>query len=344
MGWSYTHKGRFQTVKQFMAGIHTWESDDYSCEMIDSAYTVVKREFYAAVKQVNKKTGEQEVFLSVMLIHIVPNSEYDLGYKSVSEVDGSNCPERILKLLTDVDDERIMEHRKKLREKQAARKALPKISMGKTYKLENPIGFSNGVDLSDFVVTSIRGSSARLNEVYKVSISRLKDHGAQLVELSRIEPADLGDIHPEGVYSSAAFDRWKEITSAVISWDFFDDKDDCKSFSFGLFEHHPVLEIRSKCSSYPGDQLSILSFKTRQFCPGYSFGVKSVKDSSGLVTLSYHGILYHKGIQHKDGKKSPPYFEKIQWVVGTGVNVRLVNKPVRVPASNRMCSQIGLFQ
>ena len=108
MGWTTNYKPKGEPVLDFFnrAGVLTWGDDTPNkYRVIDSA--VVKfNTFYAAIEQTHKETGERHVWAAVILIQHYPKDVHNFGWKEMSEADGpfaSECPERILKLLTPTD-------------------------------------------------------------------------------------------------------------------------------------------------------------------------------------------------------------------------------------------------
>ena len=100
MGWCSTYKPRHQTTKEWVKSNFTWEKD---YEIIDIAAKLTC--VYIAVR--NKK--DDSVSALIVLIHHNPRAYYNLSYKSMDEFCGpgeTGCPERILKLLTPLDDEK----------------------------------------------------------------------------------------------------------------------------------------------------------------------------------------------------------------------------------------------
>jgi hypothetical protein len=107
MGWTYFHREKSQSVKDTL--MKEFRSDKW--EWLD--FAVVKfRTAYAAIR--NKETGE--VFALVCLLGYRKNDYYNFGYKDMDETMGpceSECPQRILKLLTPTDSEWANQWRKR---------------------------------------------------------------------------------------------------------------------------------------------------------------------------------------------------------------------------------------
>jgi hypothetical protein len=119
-------------------------------EVLDSAL-VERTTFYAAVK--DKETGQ--VFCDVLLIRWAPKSWDNFAYKDIGEFSGPvqcNCPKRIMKLLSPLNDENdpngwAREWRKKVEKYWESRNT---INSGCVLKSEEPISFTSGMDYQYF--------------------------------------------------------------------------------------------------------------------------------------------------------------------------------------------------
>ena len=162
MGWTTTYKPKGEPVLDFFnrAGVFTWSDDNPNkYRVIDSA--VVKfNTFYAAVEQTHKETGERRVWAAVILIQHCPKNEHNFGWKDMSEPDGpfaSECPERILKLLTPTDSENANEWRARCWANIEHRKSCKNLPVGTVLKYngriyvkeETPSGFAHRTWVTD---------------------------------------------------------------------------------------------------------------------------------------------------------------------------------------------------
>jgi len=119
-------------------------------ELLDAAL-VQRTTFYAAVK--NKQTGQ--VICVVYLIRWSPKTWDNFCYKDMTEFAGPvqvNCPKKIMKLLTPLNDEDdpngwARAWRKKVEEYWATRNT---INGGKVIKTENPVSFTSGDEYQYF--------------------------------------------------------------------------------------------------------------------------------------------------------------------------------------------------
>ena len=138
MGWTYMEKP--SNIKKWFEDTLTWETDNYLTKCLKSH--ILLREGYAAIEQINKTTGEREVFAAIWLFHYKRSDfdDYNFGYKEMDESVGPyyyNCPASILDLLTETKNEYAIEWRNKNREVLSNKKPRPKIEIGKTYTVLN---------------------------------------------------------------------------------------------------------------------------------------------------------------------------------------------------------------
>lgn len=156
MGTTCTHKPKGMTVAEFFIdhGVLRWGDNlPHTYRVLDSAL-VNLREFYAAIEQVHKQTGERRVWAAVILVTFYRPSRAgympeNFCYKDMDESMGpyhTNCPERILKLLTSTEHEYAIEWRQRCWAKINRRKARPKnrpglhlLYGGDVYTLTEPI-------------------------------------------------------------------------------------------------------------------------------------------------------------------------------------------------------------
>ena len=96
--------------------------------------------YYAAVERTDKETGESYVFGAVCLTS-VDNSNYheNFGYKDMDESMGpaqSKCPNSILDLLSETENEWALAWRKRCREYNANKNRLGKLPIGTVIEFE----------------------------------------------------------------------------------------------------------------------------------------------------------------------------------------------------------------
>ena len=134
MGWTYTIKERGEKIKDFFQREFGSGHEILDCKVKNL------RTAYLAVKE--KETDK--VYGMVCLLDYVPNDVYNFGYKEIDETMGPNqreCPESILRLLSDTDNEYAKEWRKNCKENIKKRKELSKFKSGDKIVFDNDIVF-----------------------------------------------------------------------------------------------------------------------------------------------------------------------------------------------------------
>lgn len=140
MGTTCTHKPKGQPLTEFFIehGVLSWGDDSpYTYEVLDSAL-VNLTEYYAAVEELDLQTGERRVWAAVFKITMVrvPREDpwgHNFCYKDMDESMGpyqTNCPERILKLLTPTEYEHAISWREACWKRINDIKARPKLKPG----------------------------------------------------------------------------------------------------------------------------------------------------------------------------------------------------------------------
>lgn len=159
MGWTTTYKSSHESAAEYLKDhVLVWTSETHKYTVLDGG--VVKfRTYYGAVEKVEISTGEREVFAVVILLNYYKTGYYNFGYKDMSEHMGpceSNCPERILKLLTRTDNKYAQEWRERCWANIEARKNRPVITVdsvlsygGNNYKVIGSLGRRGFMVLSE---------------------------------------------------------------------------------------------------------------------------------------------------------------------------------------------------
>ena len=151
MGWLYQYR-KPRDMKEWFREQYNVEKDHASQRILDSAI-VNLREGYAAVEQINRQTGERKVTAAVIMFDFNRRTDgTEFGYKDMSEFSGpyqTNCPKRILDLLTPTDHEYAVQWRATCRER-LERRASRKVSNGDHIRLGQPMHFTNGADYQIF--------------------------------------------------------------------------------------------------------------------------------------------------------------------------------------------------
>ncbi len=150
MGWTYTHKPKTQSVRDFFDKEFGPHQDDGS-RILDCA-VVNMREAYIAYRM---KSGA--IFCVVCLLDYRKGDfPYDFGYKDMDEASGpyaANCPKRILDLLSPIEDcldgdglgaKYAREWREACRENLKRSQKLTGLKAGDVLRFESPVGFRSG--------------------------------------------------------------------------------------------------------------------------------------------------------------------------------------------------------
>jgi len=163
MGWTYTYRGS-TPVKEFLTERINCENEHARWKVLDIAI-VKMRTAYMAVEIIrrDKETGQldtttRKVVAFVFLLDYRPSDpDYDMGYKDMDESMGpceSECPERILNLLTPTDHEYALTWRQRCRDNIARKKAF---RLSKNVVIETrPISFQDGRTRTRFKVISCK--------------------------------------------------------------------------------------------------------------------------------------------------------------------------------------------
>ena len=163
MGWTYTYRGN-TPVKEFLASRVNCENE-HARWQVHGIAIVRMRTAYMAVEIIrrNQETGAldtatREVVALVFLLDYRPNDrDFDTGYKDMDETMGpceSECPERILQLLTPTTHEYALAWRQRCWDNIAQRKSF---RFSKDDVLETqPISFLDGIARSRFKVFTLK--------------------------------------------------------------------------------------------------------------------------------------------------------------------------------------------
>ncbi len=163
MGWTYTHRGN-TPIKEFLADRVNCENEHAKWLLLDIAI-VKMRTAYMAVEIIRRDKeskqldmGTRRVVAFVFLLdYRTSESGHDTGYKDMDESMGpceSECPERILRLLTPTSHEYALVWRKRCWEAIAERKSL-RLEKDAVITTK-PISFRDGQIRSRFQVFSLK--------------------------------------------------------------------------------------------------------------------------------------------------------------------------------------------
>lgn len=181
MGWTYSHKRKGQSVKEFFEESGMFKGIEGHKFDLLKMRTVNMRECYCAVKH-TKPDGGSHVFGLVILLHYASKDYHNFGYKEMDEGMGPyyyNCPPEILDLLSETDNVNALGWRERCREnaKKSARKK--KLKDGTLIRLDRQLKFTNGDRVQEFIYRKV-GRKTRLQnpkskQMYQVTGFRKMD-------------------------------------------------------------------------------------------------------------------------------------------------------------------------
>lgn len=179
MGWTVGSKpdNVMEWVRKQYAA--TSEVEQISQRCLDAAM-VNMREIYVAVEQ-RDKYGITTVTADVIVIQFTNEKDEgfnypQMGYKAVTENAGpneTNCPERILKLLTPTENKWANEWREKCRATLERRKSAKNLQVGDYIQFETPIHFSNQDPCDIFKIENGFNGKKRLTAVSSTTGERM---------------------------------------------------------------------------------------------------------------------------------------------------------------------------
>ncbi len=155
----YASLDGYSGPRQYLDAQFTCQRGNVTMKVLRSAL-VRMRTYYAALEYARLTTGERSIVGIVCLVRYNPRDRegYIFGYKDMEESMEpyeSECPERILDLLTPTDNQYAIEWRARCRENAAARRAIArKPRPGQTIVFEQPVLFCDGRMLDRFEVVA----------------------------------------------------------------------------------------------------------------------------------------------------------------------------------------------
>ena len=156
MGWEVME--RPANVKGYLEEQINYETDRIKsrCLAIALNLDVV----YAAVEHIHKDSGRREVWAEVIHIKYTPGNErYNFAYKEMTEhMDPGrySCPEKILDLLTETDNERAIRWRARCRARLERR-----TKVGDVIEFREPVEYSDGSCCQRFTIVLVPGRRRR---------------------------------------------------------------------------------------------------------------------------------------------------------------------------------------
>ncbi|WP_054697714.1 DUF6927 domain-containing protein [Syntrophomonas palmitatica] len=160
MGWTYTHKDAGESVFDFFKKRFDYSRDDGRYGKVIACAVKNLRTAYLAY-EINSPDRGKEVVALVCLLGYAPKDYYNFGYKEIDESMGpceTECPEKILKLLTPTESEWANEWRKRCWENIKKGKTRIKLTEGNQVRSPEPINFTNGKAYQEFVVVDAKRS------------------------------------------------------------------------------------------------------------------------------------------------------------------------------------------
>lgn len=148
MGWSWGAKPN--NIREWLDKVYSGENHGVKQRCLDAAM-INMSEIYVAVEQTDKY-GIKTVIADIMQIKFTNEKEDgfnypQMGYNAYGEQCGvhqTNCPQRILDLLTPTDDSTSNEWRRKCRERLEHRATVSKLQEGDHIQFAEQIRFSSG--------------------------------------------------------------------------------------------------------------------------------------------------------------------------------------------------------
>lgn len=164
MGWLFYHKPRGEKLADHFRKKIECDNESLTYRALDVAST--RSAVYAALEVTKKDTGRRYVTALVFLIKYIPRDKdgYNFGYKDMEESMGpyeSECPERILKLLSPVEEiwpepcsgrQYAAEWRARCQARVARRKTALAVKPGTTIRFEKPLKFTDGSEHRQFTL------------------------------------------------------------------------------------------------------------------------------------------------------------------------------------------------
>lgn len=211
MGWTSTTWNKGTKIIDWFKENYNHENESSKQTILDAAL-LRRQTAYAAIEQLNKKTGERKVSCAIVEIRWTRDLYYNFSYKNMSEFSGVgsyDCPERIMRLLTPIpkpDNKNCGKHWarkwrartwKEIRRKKFNRRKGGQFKVGDTIVFRRPVHFNNGTTHKQLTVYKLRpfeltdGSQGLFGKnVYKMSRRNID------YNLKKIIPAGEG-FEPE---------------------------------------------------------------------------------------------------------------------------------------------------
>ena len=181
MGWTSTHKPKGQSITEFFKRNGSFTFSDPAVTgkrvtMLDAALVNLK-EYYFALEIIDTTTQQRDVIVDVTILKMFKEDQrgHNICYKEIGcDTMYTNCPERLMALLTPTTDTDQLNWRKLVNEKLALKKEFS-LSGGMKFYTNSPIVFTSGQKETEFMVVNAGPKSIQchmLNLGYKCRLSR----------------------------------------------------------------------------------------------------------------------------------------------------------------------------
>jgi len=161
MGWIYTQKDKDESILEFFQRNFDYKKNDGRYGKVIACAVVKFRTAYLAFECFSPEIGKEVVGV-VCKLDYAPNDYYNFGYKDIEESCGpaeTECPERILKLLTPTDSEDGIKWREACWQNLKVKKV--RLARGKKVRSPEPIFFTNGQSYQIFTVINVKNKIFR---------------------------------------------------------------------------------------------------------------------------------------------------------------------------------------
>ena len=207
MGWTYTYKPSYQSASAFLREQFDEDGERFRWETLD--ISVVKfRTAYAAIRKTCKSSGASLVFGVVCLLDYRPHDQYNFGWKEVEESMGpceSECPARILDLLTPTDEKFAIEWRQRCRERleqlDRNRRLMASLKPGDILHHKTGLVFTDGIRRTTFTLLSKK--PLRLGDKDGLGLYHLsRKHVLQMVKIGHHDFAKIKHLRRYGRHAA----------------------------------------------------------------------------------------------------------------------------------------------
>lgn len=179
MGWTTTHKPEDMSVLEFFTEAFNYHREDGTFGEVLICEVVNKETAYIAYRS-RLPNREIKIEAIVCLMDYMPADYYNFGYKDMGECCGpgeSQCPKKILKLLTPTESEYAQAWRERCWENIRKTEG-PILKKGLMIRFPKPLQFDNGDSIQVFEVYDARKmffkDPMHPNNIYKLEKDLMK--------------------------------------------------------------------------------------------------------------------------------------------------------------------------